>query len=404
MSNTNNNFLTQTSSVLHNAIMKAGGKDRPPMLSTGNYIQWKFIIKGYIDTKPNQKLIYYCRKNPPYVYQWIPNPAPKTSVTDGEIKKKMDAKVEAIQIILTGIDNDIYSAIDSCPNAIEIQKAIERLKQDGESLDSYYSRFFKMINELIRNQCIVTNHQVNVQFLLQLKPEWQRGKTIVNSPPPTYDPEHEVVDDDDEAFLKEKEINRLVALISMSFKKIYKLTNNNLRTSSNTRNMSIDNTPITNKGTGYDRHTRQYDNQRVVNVVGARECKKPKRLRDLAYHKQKMLLCKQKEAVFQLIAKQANWRDDSDDEHGNHELEAHYLFMAKVQEVILEDADNSGPIFDIAPLEKVHTTYDHYNVFANERQHPKQPESINDTYLVEKDDSNISPDSSNMCSDKGEAD
>nr|GEX05891.1 hypothetical protein [Tanacetum cinerariifolium] len=36
-----------------------------------------------------------------------------------------------------------------------------------------------MMNELIRNQCKVTNHQVNVQFLLQLQPEWQRFVTLV---------------------------------------------------------------------------------------------------------------------------------------------------------------------------------------------------------------------------------
>ncbi|GKD39947.1 hypothetical protein Tco_1260154, partial [Tanacetum coccineum] len=309
MSNTNNNFLTQTSSVLHNAIMEAGGKDQPPMLS------------------------------------------------NEEIKKKMDAEAEAIQVILTGIDNDIYSAIDSCPNDMEIIAENEVNDIRSERLASTANPLALVAQQqpVYQPQHDPTHYSQSSSTRSQAATR-NRGKTIANSPPPTYDPEHEVVDDDDEAFSKEKEIDKLTDLILMSFKKIYKLTNNNLRTSSNTRNMSIDNTPITNKGTGYDRHTGQYDNQRVVNVVGARECKKPKRLRDSAYHKQKMLLCKQKEAVFQLIAKQANWRDDSDDEHGNHELEAHYLFMAKVQEVILEDADNSGPIFDIAPLEKVHTT------------------------------------------------
>nr|GFA21472.1 hypothetical protein [Tanacetum cinerariifolium] len=96
-----------------------------------------------------------------------------------------------------GIDNDIYSTVDACPNACEMWKAIQRLKQgksinvqdletnlfwefgkftslDGESLESYYLRFYKMMNELTRNQCNVTNHQVNVQFLLQLQPEWKR--------------------------------------------------------------------------------------------------------------------------------------------------------------------------------------------------------------------------------------
>ncbi|GJU53318.1 hypothetical protein Tco_1227032 [Tanacetum coccineum] len=43
-------------------------------------------------------------------------------------------KAEAVQIILTGIDNDIYSTVDACPNACEMWKAIERLKQ-GESIN-----------------------------------------------------------------------------------------------------------------------------------------------------------------------------------------------------------------------------------------------------------------------------
>ncbi|GJS57132.1 hypothetical protein Tco_0651916 [Tanacetum coccineum] len=81
-----------------------------------------------------------------------------------------------------------------------------------------------------------------------------RGKAIGNSPPPTYDQEPEVVVDE-EASSKVKEIDKLVALISMSFKKIYKPTNNNLRTSSNTINTNVNNTPITNRGTGFDRQT-----------------------------------------------------------------------------------------------------------------------------------------------------
>ncbi|GJW24359.1 hypothetical protein Tco_0038170 [Tanacetum coccineum] len=215
------------------------------------------------------------------------------------------------------IDNDMYSKVDACHNAMEIWKAIEWLKQgesinaqdleinmywefgkftsrDGETRDSYYSRFYKMMNKLVRNQCEVTNHQVNVQFLLQLKPKWQRsqtttknkGKAISNSLPPTYDLEPEVVADD-EASSKAKEIDKLTALISMA-----------------------------------------------VNVVGARDN--------------------------------------------------------------VDVVGNSGPIFDTEPFEKVHNINDNYNVFANKRQHPKQPESVNDTYLVEQGDTNTTPDSSDM--------
>ncbi|GJU77893.1 hypothetical protein Tco_1274963 [Tanacetum coccineum] len=74
-----------------------------------------------------------------------------------------------------------------------------------------------------------------------------KGKIIVNSPPPTYDQEPEMVAEDD-ALSKEKDIDKLMALISLSFKKIYKPTNNNLRTSSNTGRANQDNTLIINRG------------------------------------------------------------------------------------------------------------------------------------------------------------
>nr|GFC92394.1 hypothetical protein [Tanacetum cinerariifolium] len=46
----------------------------------------------------------------------------------------------------------------------------------------------------------------------------------------------------------------------------------------------------------------------------ARECQKPKRANDDAYHREKMLLCKQEEARIQLNVEQADWRDDTDDD------------------------------------------------------------------------------------------
>ncbi|GJU25617.1 hypothetical protein Tco_1164238 [Tanacetum coccineum] len=441
MSNTNNNLKTQTSNALHNAIMKACGKDHSPKLAPGNY-------------------------NLPYKFKWTEKTIPvaegssETTIegymenyknVSQEIRNQLDAKAEGVQIILTGIDNDIYST-DACPNACEMWKLLKEsgkfTSQDGESLKSYYSRFYKMMNELVKNKCDVTNHQVNVEFLLQLQPEWQRfvtlvkqsqelktlsyhklydilkqhqnevneiraerlahqaatrnrGKAIVNSPQPTYDQEPTMVAEDDE-MSKEKEIDKLMALISLSFKKIYKPTNNNLRTSSNISRANQDNSLRINRGTGYD-------NQRAVNVAGAREnvareCHKPKRAEDAAYHKEKMLLCKKVEAGFQLNAEQADWRDETNDEPEDQELEAHYLYMAQIQEVTPDAADNSRPIFNDEPLQKVQNDNDNYNVFANDSEHPEQHESINDTYPDEQGDTNIPTDSLDMSNNGGEAD
>nr|GFD49518.1 hypothetical protein [Tanacetum cinerariifolium] len=65
-----------------------------------------------------------------------------------------------------------------------------------------------------------------------------------------------------------------------------------------------------------------------------------------------MLLCKQEEARIQLNAEQADWRNDTDDDFEDQELEAHYMYMVQIQEVTPDVADNSGPIFDIEPMQK----------------------------------------------------
>ncbi|GJZ09883.1 hypothetical protein Tco_0544166 [Tanacetum coccineum] len=91
-----------------------------------------------------------------------------------------------------------------------------------------------------------------------------------------------------------------------------------------------------------------------------------------------MLLCKQEEVGVQLNAEQADWKDDTDDESDDQELEAHYMYMAQLQEVTPDPVDNSGPIFDDEPMHKVQNNNDNYNVFAMENEHPEQPESTQD--------------------------
>nr|GEY05570.1 hypothetical protein [Tanacetum cinerariifolium] len=256
---------TQTSNTLHNAIMEAGSKDRPPILAP--------VITFSGNPESRDTLTPNLIMN----LGWKDKPVPDsdgnlTTTTERvfetyknvkqDIRNQLNAEAEAVQIILTGIDNDIYSIVDACSNAS--QQAATR----------------------------------------------NRGKAIVNSPQPIYDQEPSMVDDDDE----------------------------------------------TNAG---------YESQRIGNVAGARE-----------------------------TIEQADWKDDTDDESDDQELEAHYMYMAKVQEVLL-DAVDSGPIFDTKPEQKVQNYY-HYDVFAIDCQYPEQSKSVHKTYLIEQDAHNVTIESLDM--------
>nr|GFD04938.1 hypothetical protein [Tanacetum cinerariifolium] len=71
----------------------------------------------------------------------------------------------------------------------------------------------------------------------------------------------------------------------------------------------------------------------------ARECQKPKREKNAAYHREKMLLCKQEEAGILLNAEQADWRDDTDNESGDHgsTLYAHGINSRETSNKVLVD-------------------------------------------------------------------
>nr|GEY80009.1 hypothetical protein [Tanacetum cinerariifolium] len=77
----------------------------------------------------------------------------------------------------------------------------------------------------------------------------------------------------------------------------------------------------------------------------AKECMKPKKVKDSAYHKEKMLLCKQAEKCVSLQAEQSDWLADTDEEIDEQEMEAHYHYMAKIQEVpTVDSCTDSEPL------------------------------------------------------------
>ncbi|GJV43743.1 hypothetical protein Tco_1428279 [Tanacetum coccineum] len=191
-----------TDSQMHNNIMAAGSKDRPQMMATGRYAQWRSRLLRYIDTRPNGDALRKCILKDPYTPT----------------------------IVTTQLD-EIYSTVVACQTAQEMWEAIKRLQQEdiGSSISS----------------------------------------TLRNS---------------------------------------YKPTNNNLRTSSNTRNKNVDTTPRYKN----DNQVGQFGNQRTVNVVGARETVGGPVVQQSG-----------------IQSEQSDWLADTDEEIDEQELEAHYSYMAK---------------------------------------------------------------------------
>nr|GFB31477.1 hypothetical protein [Tanacetum cinerariifolium] len=142
---------------MNNNIMAVGSRDHPLMLATRRYAQWQSRFLRYVNTRANGDALRKCI-----------------------VQEK-----EAIYLLLIGSGDEIYSTVDACKTTHEMWIAIERLQQgeslniqdvktnlfweffkftshDGEKMDSYYSRFYKMMNEMIRNNLTVATMQVDV--------------------------------------------------------------------------------------------------------------------------------------------------------------------------------------------------------------------------------------------------
>ncbi|GJY38545.1 retrovirus-related pol polyprotein from transposon TNT 1-94 [Tanacetum coccineum] len=391
-----------------NNIMAAGSKDRPPMLGPGRYSQWRSRFLRYIDTKPNGGGLKKCILNGPYVptsvlIQAVPEAEGRPAVQQHtaietvlnmtpENKEHFQSEKEAIFLLLTGIGDEIYSTVDACNTANEMWIAIERLQQgeslnvqdvktnlfwefgkftsrDGESMESYYSRFYKLMNELKRNNLQVTTMQVNVQFLQQLQPEWSRFVTLVKQSEKIDTISYHRLFDILKQFQKEvndiraeriaKSANPLALLAAAQpYSDTYyqapkpqrsNATSSSTRQSASTRHKGKENLALlakyfkrldklpTTTSTSSNSRTRLKIHTKCFNCKGyghyAKECRKPKRVKDYAYHKEKMMMCKQAEQGVPLQAEQADWLEDTDEKRlMNRNWKQHYSYMAKIQE------------------------------------------------------------------------
>nr|GEX67419.1 hypothetical protein [Tanacetum cinerariifolium] len=142
-------------------IYEAGSEIRPPMLNKENYVPWSSRLLRYAKSRPNGKLIHNSILNGPYVRKMIPGPGDANCditvtetfhlQTDDELSdkelKQIEADDQAIQTILFGLPEDIYTAKAKLFNDWE-----RFTSNEGESIESYYHRFLKLLNDLKRNK------------------------------------------------------------------------------------------------------------------------------------------------------------------------------------------------------------------------------------------------------------
>nr|GEX50729.1 putative copia-type Pol polyprotein [Tanacetum cinerariifolium] len=198
-------------------IYEAGFENRPPMLNKENYVPWLSRLLRYAKSRANGKLIHNSIINGLYVRRMIPEPGdPNREVlvnetfhvqTDDELTEKelkqIEADDQAIQTILLGLPEDIYAAVDSCETAQEFWLRVQQMMKgsnigilekkaklfnkwerftstDGESIESYYHRFLKLMNDLKRNKHFPKKIASNLKFLNNLQPKWSRHVIIVH--------------------------------------------------------------------------------------------------------------------------------------------------------------------------------------------------------------------------------
>nr|GEV02376.1 hypothetical protein [Tanacetum cinerariifolium] len=346
---------------MDNNIMAAGSRDHPPMLETGRYPQLRSRFLRYIDTRQNGDALRKCILSGPYK---------PTTVLIQAVAATDDSPVIPEHTI-------VETPMNMSPeNKAHFQAEKEAILPE-RSNELRAKRLARNTNQLALVATAPTNQDPYYQtskshksYAPSSKPSVPtrthtttryKGKEIAKLITPPSETASEE-DSDPKQTQRDKDTQKNLALIAKYFKKIYKPTNNNLKTSSNSRNKNVD---TTLRQSGSAAVTARNLDILLRNAENQKGLKTPRITR-------KIYCCANK------LSK---------------ELEAHYSYIARIQEVPTADLGT-----DYEPLEKVQNEAG-YNVFANDLQHSEQSESVSNTCLVETNDSNVIPDSPDICND-----
>ncbi|GKC24177.1 retrovirus-related pol polyprotein from transposon TNT 1-94 [Tanacetum coccineum] len=271
-------------------------------------------------------------------------------ITDKEIKQ-MKAGDQAIQTILMGLPEDIYVAVDSCE--MLRKSGYVFTSTDGESIESYYHRFLKLMNDFKRNKHFPEKIASNLKFLNNLQPEWRRHV------------EMQMVGGNGGNQFRQYDGQNVGNLNEYNVVQNVKNQNANQNGNSNV-------VAARAEGNG----NRNNENQvRCYNCRGlchyARNCIARPRRRDTAYLQTQLLIAQKEEAEIQLQAEEFDLMAAGDIDE-IEEVNANYILMANLQQASTSgtQTDNAS-VYDSDGSAKVHHSencYDNdiFNMFTQE--------------------------------------
>ncbi|GKA06114.1 hypothetical protein Tco_0685234 [Tanacetum coccineum] len=113
-----------STSAHQQVLANAGSKTRPPMQEKGSYVPWSNRLRRYINQKgETRKFINHSIDEGPYKMKEIPATTTQDARTQmeedltGDDLKQYEADIEAMNLILISLPNDIYNFVDACQNA-----------------------------------------------------------------------------------------------------------------------------------------------------------------------------------------------------------------------------------------------------------------------------------------------
>nr|GEV96322.1 hypothetical protein [Tanacetum cinerariifolium] len=277
-------------------IYVVGFENSPPMLNKDNYVPWSSRLLRYAKSKPNGKLIYNSTINGSYAGRMIHEPGDP------------DRQVHVAETFHQQTDDELTN------------KEERFTSTDGESIESYYHHFSKLMNDFKRNKHFPEKIASNLKFLNNLQPEWKRHITTVRQTKYLHEVDYTQVYDILKMNQKKNDRNQNGLIV------VSRITNQNANQNGNGNVVAA---WAKGNGNGNNENQVRCYNYRGMGHVAKNYTVRPRRRND-SYLQTKLLIAQKEEACIQLQAEEFNLMAAARDIDEIEEFNANCILIANL--------------------------------------------------------------------------